>query len=117
MFYCHAQLTTNALQLCRNIISWGKYVYLSDPNGIISRARNIQRKINNLLHGFEHIQVYLYDMLLTTKNNWDDHLVEIERVLLHLTEAGLKSVPKNRYPVATNVNTLDYGSHKIGSDH
>ena len=29
-------------------------------------------------------------MLLTTKNEWGDHLIEIECVILRLVEAGLK---------------------------
>ena len=62
-----------------------------------SSAWHIPRKINDLFHGFEHIQAYLDGVLLTTKNDWDNHLVELEHVLLRLAEAGLKADTKKSF--------------------
>ena len=75
-----------------------------------------QEKINALFHVFEHIQVYLDGVIFKDKNDWGDHLVELNCVLLHLTKAGLKLNAKNHSLVATNVNTLDSGSHDMVSN-
>ena len=58
--------------------------------GICNAPDIFQEKINDLFYGFEHIQANLDDVLLTTKDTWDNHLEELERVLLRIAEAGLK---------------------------
>ena len=43
-----------------------------------------------MFHGFKHIQEYLDNLVLTTKNDWYNGLDEIKLALLRLAEAGLK---------------------------
>ena len=84
MGYHHVQLTPNSCLLSRIVLPLGKYEYRWLPMGVSIAPIIFQEKINCLFHGFEHIQAYLDNVLLTIKNYWDDHLVKLKCVLLRL---------------------------------
>ena len=40
-----------------------------------------QQKINDLLHGFEFIRAYIYNLLVLIKGYWTDHVQKLEPTL------------------------------------
>ncbi len=40
--------------------------------------------------GLEFVRTYLDDVLVLTRNTWDDHLGKLDEVLHHIAKAGLK---------------------------
>ena len=90
MGYYHVQLPMNGFRIFTIVFPWGKYEYFWTPMGVSVASKRFQEKINDLFHSFEHMQAYMYGVILTTKNDWENHLVKIERILLRLAEAGLK---------------------------
>ena len=38
------------------------------------------------------VRAYIYDVLIITKNNFEDYLKALDKVLQRLTEAGLKLI-------------------------
>jgi hypothetical protein len=49
-----------------------------------------QEKINELMDGLEFVRAYLDDVLIPSKNSFEEHLEHIEKVLTQLQTAGLK---------------------------
>ena len=49
-----------------------------------------QEKISELFYGFNILRAYIDDILVITKNNIEDHLKALDRVLQRLAEAVLK---------------------------
>ena len=82
MGYYYFQLNPNALWLCTIILTWGKCEYFRLPMGV-SVALNIFQENTLSIPWFEHIKLYVDDVLLTTKDDWENHLVGLGRVLLH----------------------------------
>ena len=54
------------------------------PMGVSVALDMFQKKVNDIFHGLEHLKSYLYNVLLTTKNKWGYHIVELKRVLLRI---------------------------------
>ena len=46
--------------------------------------------MNEMFPGFEFIQSYIYELLMTTKDNWSDQLEQLELTLQNIKDNGLK---------------------------
>eukprot|EP00957_Ditylum_brightwellii_P114416 8722946-Ditylum_brightwellii.AAC.1 len=46
--------------------------------------------MGNLFADLENVRAYIDDLLVITRGNWEDHLVESHEVLTRLSNAGLK---------------------------
>ena len=90
MGYYHILLTPNASRLCTVVLPWGKYEYLRLPMGLCNSPNIFQEKMSELMVGLEFARAYLNDLLLITKGDFDEHLVQLEQALTRLPEAGLK---------------------------
>ena len=90
MGYYHIQLIPHARELCTIVLPWGKYEYCRLPMGVCNSPDIFQEKISELFQGFDEVRAYIDDVLVITKENYENHLVALERVLQRLAEAGLK---------------------------
>ena len=90
MGYYALRLTPNAQKLCTIVFPWGKYSYLRLPMGIANSPDIFQSKINQLMDGLDYVRAYLDDILIVTKNTYDDHLNKLDTVLQRLHAANLK---------------------------
>ena len=90
MGYYALRLTPNAQKLCTIVFPWGKYSYLRLPMGIANSPDIFQSKINQLMEGLDYVQAYLDNILIVTKNTYDDHLNKLDTVLQRLHAANLK---------------------------
>ena len=86
MGYYHTRLRKNARDLCTIILPWGKYRYKRLPTGVANYPNIFQQKTNDLFHGFEFILAYIYDLLVSRKRDWTDHVHKVELTLTKLKE-------------------------------
>ena len=58
--------------------------------GVCNSPDIFQENISEIFDGFKMIHVCIDDVLVITKNKFEDHLKDLDRVLQRLTESGLK---------------------------
>ena len=90
MGYYHIRLSPYSSSLCTIIFPCGKYECLRLPMGLCNSPDIFQEKINELMDGLEFVRAYLDDVLIPSKNSFEEHLEHIEKVLTWLQTAGLK---------------------------
>jgi Reverse transcriptase (RNA-dependent DNA polymerase) len=108
MGYYTLALTPEAQKLCTIVFPWGKYSYLRLPMGIANAPDIFQSKINQLMEGLDYVRAYLDDILIVTKNTFEDHLNKLETVLQRLHTADLKiNIEKSTF-ATTSFEYLGY---------
>ena len=90
MGYYHIEISSGYKQICTIVLPWGKYGYQMIPMGVCNSPDIFQEKIAELFDGFDMVRAYIDDLLVITKNNSEDHLKALDRVLQRLAEPGLK---------------------------
>lgn len=96
MGYYTIRLTPNASRLCTIVFPWGQYEYLRLPMGVHNSPGIFQHQMSSLMAGLEFVRTYLDDILLITKNNFIDHLNQLDLVLQRIQSVGLKiNAPKS----------------------
>ena len=75
MSYYHITINNQAITLCTIILSWGNCQYKHLPVGVRNSLEIIQEKMNEMFRGFEFIQSYIDDLLITIQGDWSNHLV------------------------------------------
>src|SRR5687767_4645404 len=90
MGYYHLLLNPNASKLCTVVLPWGKYEYLRLPMGLCNSPDIFQEKMSELMAGLGFAKAYLDDLLIISKEDFNEHLEQLEATLTRLSEAGLK---------------------------
>ena len=65
MGYYHIRLSEQSSNICTIIILWIKYRYKRLPMGASNSPDIFQEKMKEMFHGFEFIQAYINDLLIT----------------------------------------------------
>ena len=97
MGYYHIELTPNSKGLCTIVLPWGKYEYQRLPMGLCNSPDIFQEKMSSLMAGLEFVRAYIDDLLIISKDTFEDHLDKLETVLKRLQEAGLKVNAKKSF--------------------
>ena len=58
--------------------------------GIFNSSDILQENISELFEGLDMVHAYIDDVLVINKNNVEDHIKALDRVIQRLAEAGLK---------------------------
>jgi hypothetical protein len=90
MGYYTIRLTPQAQKLCTIVFPWGKYSYLRLPMGVANSPDIFQSKISQLMVGLDFVRAYLDDVLVATKGSYQEHLLNLEQVLVKLDTANLR---------------------------
>ena len=90
MGYYNIRLDPDSQKICTIILPWGKYKYLRLPMGIAGSPDIFQAKMSDLMSELEYVRVYLDDLLIITRDTWNDHLLKLKPVLIRLKQAGLR---------------------------
>ena len=90
MRYYHIELYPGAKKLCTIVLLWVKYYYQKLPMGVRNSPDIFQEKISEIFEGFDMVCEYIGDVLITTQDNFTDHLKAITKVLHRLVELVLK---------------------------
>eukprot|EP00957_Ditylum_brightwellii_P074952 5695977-Ditylum_brightwellii.AAC.1 len=81
MGFYHIELAANSSALCTIVLPWGKYEYLKLLMGLSNSPDVFQEKIGDLFADLENVRANIDDLLVLTKGSWEDHLVELNKVL------------------------------------
>jgi putative transposase len=90
MGYYHIVLSPFSRTLCTIVTQWGKYEYLRLPMGLCNSPDIFQERMSELMSGLDYVHAYIDDVLVTTCNDWDDHLAKLDIVFSCLGAVGLK---------------------------
>ena len=58
--------------------------------GVANPPEILQHKMNDLFHGFEFIRVYIYDLLILNKGDWENHIHKLASKINKLKVEGLQ---------------------------
>ena len=108
MGYYHIMLTPESQRLCTIVFPFGKYEYLRLPMGLCNSPDILQEKMSNLMTGLEFVRTYIDDILILSKNSWQEHLQNLDVVLTRLENAGLKVNAKKSYFGRVELEYLGY---------
>ena len=97
MGYYHIELTPNSKRLCTIVLPWGKYEYQRLPMGLCNSPDIFQEKMSSLMAGLQFVRAYIDDLLIISKDTFEDHLDKLETVLKRLQEYGLKVNAKKSF--------------------
>jgi hypothetical protein len=90
MGYYTIRLDGDAQKICTIILPWGKYSYLRLPMGIAGSPDIFQERMTSLMDTLDYIRVYIDDLLILSKDSFDDHLSKLREVLRRLQAAKLR---------------------------
>ena len=90
MGYYHIRLDPESRKLCTLVFPWGKYEMQCLPMGLCNSLNIFQEKMSELMEGLEYICTYIDDLLIISKDSYEDHLSKVEAILECLRKAGLK---------------------------
>ena len=90
MGYYHIELDPESSRLCTIVLPWGKYEYLKVPMGLFNSLDIFQEKMNELFVGFDYVCAYINDLLIITKESFEENLKQLDKVLEKIETAGLK---------------------------
>ena len=89
MGYYHIELSPGSKKLCNIVLPWGKYKYKKLTMGVCNSPDIFQEKISKLFDDIDMVRIYIDNILVIIKNNFEDHLKALDRVIQKLMEAGL----------------------------
>ena len=87
--YDHIELTPSLLALCTIFLPWGKYEYLKLPMELC-HSPDIFQEMGDFLANVKMVRAYIDDLLVITKDGWNNDLSNLNIVLHRLNESGLK---------------------------
>ena len=82
--------------------------------GVCNSPDIFQEKISELFQGFDEFRAYINNVLVITKEIYDNHLVALEKALQRLAEAGLKVNADKSFFGRTKIEYLGFWVSKQG---
>ena len=92
----------------------GKYEYLQLTMGLCNSPDIFQEKMGDLMEGLEFARAYIDDLLVVSKETLQEHLDQLEQVLLRLNDAGLKVNVSKSHLCTTGLEYLGYLINRQG---
>jgi Reverse transcriptase (RNA-dependent DNA polymerase) len=81
MGYYHIELNPDSKKYCTIVMPFGKYEYQRIPMGLCNSPDIFQEKMSKLMEGLDFVRTYIDDLLIITKESFDDHLEKLDLVL------------------------------------
>ena len=108
MGYYHIELNPDSKKYCTIVMPFGKYEYQRIPMGLCNSPDIFQEKMSELMEGLEFVRTYIDDLLVITKESFEDHLEKLDLVLQRLEDAGLKVNGNKSFFARTELEYLGY---------
>ena len=90
MGYYHIELMPFSKRLSIIVMPWGKYKYQHLPMGLCNSPDIFQKQMFELFSEWEYVWAYIDDLLVMSCSTFEEHLKQLEKVLLCLSKVGLK---------------------------
>ena len=81
MGYYTIRLDADSSKICTIILPWGKYSYQRLPMGVAGSPDIFQEKMSGLMAALEYVKMYIDDLLIISKDSFEDHLEKLQVVL------------------------------------
>ena len=88
------------------ILPFGKFRYNCLPMGLQISANVFQREMGLLFQYMESVLLYIDNILIITKGNYQEHLATVQTVLLRLQDKGMLT-PRKLFSRARRWTTWD----------
>ena len=111
MGYYHIRLDPESRKLCILIFPWGNYEMQCLPMGLCNSPDIFQEKMSELMEGLEYVCTYIDDLLIISKDLFEDHLSKVGAILERLRKAGLRLMRISHFLHNQNLSTWATGSH------
>ena len=108
MGYYTIRLNPDAQKICTIVLPWGKYKYKRLPMGISGAPDIFQEKMSELMLDLEFVRTYLDDVLVVSKNTFEDHLNKLEITLQRIQKVGLKVNADKSFFARTEIEYLGH---------
>ena len=108
MGYYTIRLDPDSQKICTIILPWGKYSYQRLPMGICGSPDFFQERMTGLMESLEYIRCYIDDLLIITRESFEDHLKKLREVLRRLQKAGLRINATKCFFVMPEIEYLGY---------
>ena len=95
-------------------VKWGKYEYLRLPMGLCNSPDIFQEKMSELMYGLEFARAYLDDLLVVSKDSFENHFIHLEEVFTRLASAGLKVNASKSHFCSDELEYLGYLINRKG---
>ena len=82
MGYYHIPMDEYSKALLGRIMPWGYYQYQVLAMGISNAPDIFQSIMMRLLGDLEFVQVYMDDILITSKGTYSDHIAKLKTVII-----------------------------------
>ena len=105
--YWQIPLTERAKEISTFVTPHGTYKFEVMPYGLKNAPATFQRLMNKLVAGIDNCAVYIDDLIIYT-DTWEQHLLQLEKVLASLAEASLVLNLKKCEFVKAHVQYLGY---------
>ena len=79
--YYHFELDEASSKLCGIVLPWGTYCYKRLPQGLMVSSDIFQRRMSPIFEEFEDVIVYVDNIILYTKSEFNQHVKRLETVL------------------------------------
>ena len=89
MGYYTIRLDARSQDVCTIITPWGGYTYLRLPMGVMCVPDIFQDRMYDLMAEIKRARTYLDDLLVISRGSFNEHLIDLEKVLKRLSEANL----------------------------
>lgn len=97
MSYYTMNMSRKVWEYLTIILPFGKYQYMKMPMGLKISADVFQREISKLFEDLPYVLVYIDDILMVTKESYEDHLEKLREVFQRLRKKGVQLNPKNPF--------------------
>jgi Reverse transcriptase (RNA-dependent DNA polymerase) len=91
-----------------------KYEYLRLSIGLCNSPDISQEKMSELMYGLEFVRAYLDDLLVVSKDSFENHFIHLEEVFTILASAGLKVNASKSYFCCDELEYLGYLINRKG---
>jgi len=108
MGYYHIPLDEESQKLCTTVMPWGKYRYKRLPMGIKNSPDIFQKVITDLMGDFDWCRAYMDDILITSSDSYEDHLLKVDKALSRLNDAGFRVNLKKSFFAVDKIEYLGY---------
>lgn len=106
--YYHFELDSESRKLCGIVLPWGCYAYARLPQGLKPSSDIFQAYMMDIFGDFEDIIVYIDNIILFTKSDFDDHLQRLQSVLDILLKHNLHVHVEETFLASKSVDYLGY---------
>jgi hypothetical protein len=106
--YYHFELDEYSSRLCGIVLPWGTYCYNRLPQGLMVSSDIFQQQMASIFANFNDVIVYIDNIILYTKDSFQDHLNRLTTILELLRANNLHIHAEDTFLASKKVDYMGY---------